>query len=117
VGRYAPQAVVRDVLAEAEIEDAERGQVAIQRRVQGRVREVVAAGEVERGEVRQAGDEVAKGLAEAEHLHAPDAAAREGGEERGVGAPKMEAGFHAAPHGFLVNGVAPPGTDLRTWRK
>ncbi len=86
VRRYAPQAVVGDVLAEAEIENAQRRQVAIQRRVQGRVREVVATGEVEGGEVRQAGDEVAKGLAKAEHLHATNAAAGERGEEGGVGA-------------------------------
>ena len=106
------QAVVRDVLAEAEVEAAQAGQVAIQRRVQRRVGEVVAAGEVEGGEGGQAGDKVAQGLAEAEHLDAPDPAARQRGEEGGVSAPQVKGGLAAPPDGLLVGRVAPTRADL-----
>lgn len=62
------EAVVSDILAEAEVEVLETGDVPVEGCVEGRVGEVIAAGEVEAGQVGDAVHKLSEAFPQAEHL-------------------------------------------------
>lgn len=62
--------------------------------------------------MRHALDDVAEASPQAQDLHLLDASCLQAGEQRRVGPPQMELGFHPPPHRLMVGRVSPGRAHL-----
>ena len=108
-------ALVRDLLAEADVEAGEGGEGGggAEHGVERGVRNSGAAGEVEAGEGLEAGHEVLQGLFETQNLDPLDPSLDQARDDGGAQSSEVEPGLAASPDLLGVEDVPPASADLR----
>ena len=106
------QAGVSDLFAKTEVQHPQGWDVLHKGMSQSVVCEVETPTQVKAFDVRHPLDHVAQTSPQAENLNFFDAPGLQTGEQRRVGSPQMELGFHPPPHRLVVGRVSPGRAHL-----